>query len=150
MTPSCQFWPDITKTGWLWNFFTSLSISLKRDNSIVLLSVFDLSSPIAISYTFCGSLDINSSAPWEDFPTLPPALILGPSLKPKSKLFGEFSILQRSYNVLSPKLVLFFIICKPCFTIALFKPIRGTTSQTVPNETKSKRFKILGSEILFF
>ena len=35
----------------------------------------------------------------------------------------------------------FFFDCKifkPCLTIALFKPTKGTTSQTVPNETKSK------------
>ena len=27
---------------------------------------------------------------------------------------------------------------KPCFTIARFKPIKGTTSHTVPRDTKSK------------
>ena len=47
-------------------------------------------------------------------------------------------------------LLLFFNICNPCFTIALFSPINGTTSQTVPNETKSRKFKILGSFILLF
>ena len=71
-------------------------------------------------------------------------------LKPKSKIFGELSILQISYKVFKPKLVLFFKICKPCFTIALFKPTRGTTSQTVPNDTKSKKFKIFGSSMLLF
>jgi single-stranded-DNA-specific exonuclease len=48
-----------------------------------------------------------------------------------------------------PKLDLFFITLRPCLTIALFKPTKGTTSHTVPNETKSKKSKILGSLILF-
>ena len=38
----------------------------------------------------------------------------------------------------------------PCLTIALFNPINGTTSHTVARETKSKKFKIFGSSILFF
>ena len=33
--------------------------------------------------------------------------------------------------------------------MALFKPTKGTTSQTVPSETKSKKSKIFGSLILF-
>ena len=33
--------------------------------------------------------------------------------------------------------------------MALFKPTRGTTSQTVPNDTKSKKSIIFGSGIFF-
>ena len=32
--------------------------------------------------------------------------------------------------------------------MALFNPIKGTTSQTVPNETRSNKLIILGSSIL--
>ena len=35
---------------------------------------------------------------------------------------------------LIPKFFFNFIIFKPCLTNALFKPVKGTTSQTVPRE----------------
>ena len=105
---------------------------------------------MAILYVFCGSSEVNSSAPCEALPTLPPAFILGPNMKPKSNVVGRDSILHKSDKVFKPKFDLFFITLSPCFTIALFKPIKGTTSQTVPSETKSKKFKIFGSFILLF
>ena len=55
-----------------------------------------------------------------------------------------------SYKVFKPRFDRFFIILSPCFTIARFKPINGTTSHTVPSETKSKKFNIFGSLILLF
>ena len=39
-----------------------------------------------------------------------------------------------------------FIIFKPCFTIALFNPINGTTSQIVPSDTRSKKLIKSGSD----
>ena len=48
------------------------------------------------------------------------------------------SILQYSNKVFNPKFFLLFKIFNPCLTIALFNPTSGTTSQTVPNETRSK------------
>ena len=38
----------------------------------------------------------------------------------------------------NPKFFFNFNIFKPCFTIALFSPTKGTTSQIVPKDTKSK------------
>ena len=49
-------------------------------------------------------------------------------------------MLHNSINVFKPKLFFFFIILRPWRTIALFRPTKGTTSQTVPNETKSNIF----------
>ena len=64
-------------------------------------------------------------------------------------LSSLLSILQISIKVLSPKFFFLLIIFKPCFTKALFRPVNGTTSQIVPNETKSRKFSKLGSCILF-
>jgi hypothetical protein len=65
------------------------------------------------------------------------------------KTVGCDSTLHKSYKVFNPRLDLFFNTFSPCLTMALFKPINGTTSHTVPNETKSKKFKISGSFIFF-
>ena len=62
-------------------------------------------------------------------------------------MFGCVSIPQISSKVLRPKFFLDLIIFRPCVTIALFKPIYGTTSHTVPSVTKSKNSNKLGSEI---
>ena len=58
-------------------------------------------------------------------------------------------MLHKSYKVFNPKFVLFFSTRRPCFTIARFNLINGTTSHTVANATKSKKSKIFGSFILF-
>ena len=71
-------------------------------------------------------------------------------MKPKSWVLGCDSILHKSYKVFKPKFDLCFIILRPCFTIALFKSTKGTTSHTVPNETRSRKFNIFGSSILLF
>ena len=54
-----------------------------------------------------------------------------------------------SNKVFIPRFFFDFIIFKPCFTKALFKPFKGTTSQIVPNVTKSRQLIKLGSFILF-
>ena len=65
-----------------------------------------------------------------------PALILGPIIYPKWYRCFAFNLTEvmKFLNQYFFK----FIIFKPCFTIALFNPTKGTTSQIVPNETKSK------------
>ena len=60
--------------------------------------------------------------------------------------------LHQFYKYLIKFLILNFLdfkTFKPCFTIALFKPIKGTTSHTVPNETKSRYSIKFGSFKLF-
>ncbi|KPU82372.1 hypothetical protein JI56_02410 [SAR11 cluster bacterium PRT-SC02] len=64
-------------------------------------------------------------------------------------MVGVVCISHISIRVLRPKFFLNLIISRPCFTKALFKPIRGTTSHTVPIDTRSKKFNKFGSLILF-
>ena len=61
---------------------------------------------------------------------------------------GLDSILHISIKVFKPKFFFDLIIFNPCLTIALFNPVKGTTSQTVPSDTRSRKFKSLGSSIL--
>ena len=145
--PSCQLLPVKTKTGSFWKFLTSEFTCSDNISSMLCLSLLDLFKSFAIWYVLWGSSEARSSAPWEDLPTLPPAFILGPKIYPKWYVVGWDSILHKSYKVFKPKFNLFFNILSPCVTIALFKSTRGTTSHTVPRETKSKKFKILGSLI---
>ena len=96
------------------------------------------------------SEDVKSFVPKDDSPTLPPAFILGPITYPKWYVFGEPSILHKSYRVFKPRFLLFFKTFNPCLTKALLTPFKGTTSQTVPRLTRSNIVNKSGVSILFF
>ena len=53
-------------------------------------------------------------------------------------MFKLLSIPQIFLRVLIPGLDILFIIFKPWLTIVLLRPIKGTTSHTVPKDTKSR------------
>ena len=52
--------------------------------SMVCLSLLKLSNSVAMSAALASSSQVNNSVPCFDLPNLPPALIRGPNLNPKS------------------------------------------------------------------
>ena len=62
-------------------------------------------------------------------------------------MFKFDSIPQIFFKIFKPGLEILLMIFKPWLTKALFRPISGTTSQTVPSETRSRKSIRSGSLI---
>ena len=110
-----------------------------------LIGKFNASNLLAILRALFSSVSFNRWTPNSLFPILPPALILGPNENPRAWVLGALFKLLISERALIPAFSLFFIIDSPCFTNALFNLTKGTTSQTVPNATRSKNWNKSGS-----
>ena len=91
------------------------------------------------------SLDTRIFVGKEESPNLLAALIWGPIIYPKSSAFGSDFKLELSSIVAIALDLRDLIISKPLKTNVLLIFFKGTTSQTVPSATKSKKYNKLGS-----
>ena len=137
ITPGCQPSPATTATarsGWASAIASALS---QTEASIARRSSLRRSSSAAIARASSGSSVVSSRTPRSDLPTLPPALMRGPSAKPRSVAVGARESREASIRAASPTLRRPAMILRPCVTNARLRPLSWATSATVPSATRS-------------
>ena len=108
-------------------------------------SRFRRSSSAAIAAAFAGSSAMRSFVPSVASPMRPPALMRGPSKKPKWNGVGGPSRRAASMSARRPTFSRRRSATRPLVTKARFKPTSGTTSATVPSATRSRKLRRSGS-----
>ena len=139
ITPGCQPSPMTVITGAPSSALACASASSQTCASIARRSSFSRSSSAAMPRASSGSLVVSSRTPRSDLPTRPPALIRGPSAKPRSRHDGAFTSRAASASAASPTFCRPAMILSPWVTKARLSPCSLATSATVPSATRSSR-----------
>ncbi len=145
MTPGCQPAPEMIATARLPCPASLASASSRTACSISRRSSLNWLSSMAIARASASSSVVSSRTPRSARPTRPPALMRGPSAKPRSVAVGSRVRRAASIRAARPTLRRAAITFSPCVTKARLSPLSWATSATVPSATMSSRSSRRGS-----
>ena len=138
-TPGCQPSDAVTITEPLSSSPSEASASASACASAICSmtrrSVLSRSSSAAIRAASETSASSNSRTPRSARPIRPPALMRGPSMKPRCQASGGPLSRDTSISAVCPTWSRRRIAIRPLATNARFSPVKGATSATVPSAT---------------
>ena len=145
ITPWCQPALITVITGAPSSFAACSSACSVTSISIARRSSLSRSSSAAISRASSGSVEVSRRTPRSDLPTRPPALIRGPSAKPRSRQLGGFTSRAAPASAVRPMFCRAAMIRRPWVTKARLRLFSRATLATVPSATRSSRSRIFAS-----
>jgi len=136
ITPRCQFSLPRTSRRYLSSsflFFIFWTASFKIFSSILCLVLFNSFNFLTSSAHSSSESEKKSFRASSVSPSRPAALILGPTLKPRStSLISRLPMPDICSKLFSPGVLTSFNLPRPCLTRIRFSPCRLATSATVP------------------